>query len=316
MKIGFLFSLPRAGSTYSQRVLSSSPDVITTPETWLFPALYGIRKGDAPIAEFAYDHVRAGLTDVVNLMDDGEAVWRDAIRHFAESFFSPFVDEGQLFLEKTPRNAAFSADLIESFPNAPVLFLWRNPLSVVASINRTWGGGKRKAYFYDYDLRVGLKAMIDSARKYASLPNVKCVRYEDLVSSPDAIWPEIFDHFGATYKADFVNKPRKMLSTMGDQTGQVKYSGTSSDSVLSWQKAFGSGPRRKWAHAYLEYIGEEDLAFMGYDKNELLAGLSHKGDRHWSDAFLISGTPLYHRLEPYALKTKSGRNGNTKFARR
>ncbi|MEJ2003138.1 MAG: sulfotransferase [Maritimibacter sp.] len=316
MRTGFIFSLPRAGSTYAQRVLSAAPDVITTPETWLFPALMGIRGHDAPLAEFAYDHVRIGLDDILSPLDDGEAAWRASIRAFADTLFAQFAGPDQLFLEKTPRNAVFCGEIIETFPDAPVLFLWRNPLSVVASINRTWGGGRWKAYFYHYDLYAGLETMIRTARAMADRPNVMAVRYEDLVARPDETWPSVFAHFGASYDPAYVAAPPKMVSRMGDQTGQAKYSGTEAGSSELWTTGFGGTWRRRWVARYLDRIGEENLAFMGYDHNALFDGLDARGDRHWSDALFIGAAPTYHWLEPFALKSKTGRNGISRYARR
>ncbi|NVK57186.1 MAG: sulfotransferase [Alteromonadaceae bacterium] len=316
MRTGFIFSLPRAGSTYAQRVLSASPGIVTTPETWLFPALYGIRSGDAPLADFAYDHVRIGLEDVTALLDDGEQAWRDAIRAAAETLFSRFVTPDQLFLEKTPRNSGFSREIIATFPDAPVLFLWRNPLSVIASINRTWGKGRWKAYFYYYDIFAGLRAMIDTARKMQANPNVLCVRYEDLVAQPQETWPRVFAHFGVHYDPAFVAAPPKMLSRMGDQTGQTKYSGTEARSADLWKTGFGGRLRRHWVKRYLESIGEDDLAFMGYDRDALMQGIVRDGDHHWSDAAFIGLAPLYHLIEPRILKGKRGRSGRRAFARR
>ena len=316
MRTGFIFSLPRAGSTYTQRVLSASPRVATTPETWLFPALFGIRHGDSPLADFGYDHVRIGLNDVTALLDNGNEAWRHSIRAAAETLFSRFAAPNQLFLEKTPRNAIFCREILSTFPDSPALFVWRNPLSVIASINRTWGAGKWKTYFYHYDLYSGLRSMIETARDNSENPNIMCVRYEDLVKSPQTIWPTVFEHFGLEYDPAYVAAPPKMLSRMGDQIGQTKYTRTESRSTDLWKTAFGSRHRRRWVNSYLDWIGTEDLAFMGYQKDALIEDIARTGDSHWSDIIMIGAAPLYHCFEPYILRGKFGRLGLNKFARR
>ncbi|MCR8725874.1 sulfotransferase family protein [Frigidibacter sp. ROC022] len=316
MPIGFIFSLPRSGSTYAQRVLSAAPEIATTPETWLLPALFGIRSGDAPLADFAYDHVRAGLDDVLARLDDGEHAWREALRAAAEKLFSNFVGPGQTFLEKTPRNALFSREIVTTFPDAPVLFLWRNPLSIVASMNRTWGRGRWKAHFYHYDLYLGLPALIATARQFAGHSNVMAVRYEDLVARPEETWPAVFAHFGASYDPAYFQKPPKILSRMGDQTGQARYAGTATQPTGLWKTGFGGELRRRWAARYLAQLGDKNLGFMGYDRGTLLDGLSRDGERHWSDAWFLGTSRLYHLIEPYALSTKAGRTGRHRFARR
>jgi hypothetical protein len=315
-KLAFIFSLPRAGSTYVQRVLSSADGVVTVPEPWLMPALFGIRNGPAPVAEFAYDHVRVGLNDMLERLPDGEEVWRKSIVEMTTSLYGAFCADGELFIDKTPRNAAFCEEIMQTFTEARFLFLWRNPLSVVSSINRTWGKGHWKAYFYEYDLYRGLKSMIRGYQAFADDPRVASVRYEDLVTDPAKHWPEVFSHFGLPYNEAGVEAPPKMLSTMGDQSGQLTYSRTSASSIDNWKSGFGNGLRRRWARRYLDHIGNEGLKVMGYDRQELEQGLvEQKGEWHLSDYLILPLSPIYHRIEPRIWKTKRSPEGGF-FARR
>lgn len=297
MRIGFIFSLPRAGSTYVQRVLSGAPDVSTTPETWFLTSLLGTRYGSAPMADFAYDHVRRALDDLLQRFPGAELGWRNAIRSAAETFFASIGDGGELFLEKTPRNAAFSAKIIEIFPDSPSLILWRNPLGVIASINETWGRGHWKAYFYYYDLYYGLLSLLDTARSNENNPNVMQIRYESLVSNPTVLWPGIFAHFNLDTAMDAVSRPPMLIGAMGDPTGQFIYSGTQSVSVDKWMYSFG-GIRSWWARRYLDKIGKENLAYMGYDIDVLKRAIGSGGIWKVSDFVFIPLAPLYHALQP------------------
>jgi Sulfotransferase family len=315
-RLGFIFSLPRAGSTYVQRVLSSAERVRTIPEPWLMPALFGILGGPAPLAEFGYDHVRIGLNDTLARLPDGEEVWRASIADMTRRLYGAFADEGALFLDKTPRNAVFCQDIIEAFPDARFLFLWRNPLGVVSSINQTWGGGHWKAYFYEYDLYKGLRSLVDGYRAYADDPRVAACRYEDLVGDPAAHWPGVFAHFGVPYNQQGVETPPKILGSMGDQSGQAAYSRTSDASTEAWKHGFGNALRRRWARRYLDGIGTDALQLMGYDRAELDAGIAEPGGS-WkmSDYARLPLSPAYHLIEPYVLRTKRLRSQGF-FARR
>lgn len=314
-KCGFIFSLPRSGSTYVQRVLSGAPEVATMPEPWLMPALMGIRYGRAPAADFAYDHVRAGLDDILNSREDGEAVWARSVRAMAEEFYSNFAETNQICIDKTPRNAAFASQIARCLPDAPMLFLWRNPLAVVHSINETWGQGKWKAYFYEYDLRVGLPGMIQAWDELQSRPNVMAVKYEDLAAEPETHWPAIFDHFGATYDAALVAAPPRLMSRMGDRTGQEKYDGTSSASIVTWETGFGSRIRKHWARQYLRELGHNALAKMGYSLEDIEHALSRSvGRSRISDYGYIPMSRLYHKVDPYLLREKLRRDGPKTFA--
>jgi len=314
--LGFIFSLPRAGSTYVQRVLSSAEGVCTIPEPWLMPALFGILDGPAPLAEFGYDHVRIGLNDTLSRLPNGKEVWHNSIAEMTRTFYGAIAEDDELFIDKTPRNAFFCAEIMQAFPDAKILFLWRNPLAVVSSINQTWGRGHWKTYFYEYDLYKGLQSLVDGYRKHNDDPRVAAVRYEDLVSDPATHWPKVFSHFGIPYNEEGVQSPPKMLGAMGDQLGQAAYSRTSASSKDQWKKGFGNGLRRRWARRYLNDVGNDALETMGYDKAELEAGISEPGGI-WkmSDYALLPLSPAYHLIEPYAFRTKRLRSRGF-FARR
>lgn len=317
MKLGFIFSLPRAGSTYTQRVLSAATGVRTTSEPWLMPALLGIRYGTAPHADFAYDHVRKGLDGMLKSLPDPEGAWRHAVRAMAEDIYGNFAGPDELFIDKTPRNAVFAKEIIQTFPEARCLFLWRNPLSVANSINETWGGGHWKTYFYEYDLYAGLESLVATWQAAKANPNIKAIRYEDLVRSPDTHWPEVFAHFGLEYRAEYVARPPKIAVAMGDQSGQAKYSETSSASVDSWEKGFDTELRKRWARKYLRHIGAERLAVMGYELDELLARLEAAPSRfRASDLPRILLSPAYHRLDTYILRDNWLGRHSRRFSRR
>lgn len=300
MKTGFIFSLPRAGSTYVQRVLSAAEGVRTTSEPWLLPPLLGIRHGEQPYADFAYDHVRRGIEGMLQDLPDADAAWRRSVRVMVESLYREFCSSGEIFIDKTPRNAVFSSEIMRTFDEAPVLFLWRNPLAVAHSINETWGDGRWKTYFYEYDLYAGQEALIAAYSEFRDEPRVMAVRYEDLVSEPKKHWPSIFSHFGLEYRYEYVAEPPKLLLAMGDQRGQEKYSGTSTGSVHSWTEGFDTSIRRIWARRYLKYMGAERLALMGYSLNALLNQLGSAPSRfRISDVSRVLFSSLYHRVDPF-----------------
>lgn len=300
MKLGFIFSLPRSGSTYAQRVLSGSDQVATTPEPWLLPPLMSIRHGDQPYAQWGYDHARVGLEDMLSKLDDREAVWRGAMRAATESVFSSFTQPGQIYIDKTPRNAEFAHEIMATFPDARFLFLWRNPLSVVKSINQTWGSGHWKAYFYEYDLRLGLQSLVETYRQNQSDERVLAVRYEDLVADPQTHWPRIFDHFGVDYDPSYAQNPPKLVGKMGDISGQEKFASTSDTSIDDWPSSFGSSLRKRWARSYLEDLGDVRLSIMGYDKRDLLERLQSAPSKfNWTDFLYLPLAPVYHRISPY-----------------
>lgn len=316
-KMGFIFSLPRAGSTYCQRVLASSPDIVSPPEPWLLPALMGIRYSDDVVSDFAYDHVRIALQDLLTQIPSGEDAWLTAIRAMTEELYGNFVSkQSQVFIDKTPRNAGFSKEISHAFPEARFIFLWRNPLSVVSSMNNTWGNGRWKAYFYHYDLYGSLPKLIDHAIEVSADRRYLCIKYEDLVSDPQKYWPLVFDHLGVEFDLDYLVNLPKFKSVMGDKTGQEKFLSSTSESKDTWRYGFGGRLRRREAIRLLDHIGKERLRFMGYEYDELIGGIKFSGKKSISDFLYILFGPLYHRFEPRIFRENRRRWGVSRFARR
>ncbi|PJA08408.1 MAG: sulfotransferase, partial [Flavobacteriales bacterium CG_4_10_14_0_2_um_filter_32_8] len=84
-----------------------------------------------------------------------------AVRHFAEELYGKASDkQATYFLDKTPRYSLVVEDVIETFPDGKFLFLWRNPLSLVASMMETWGSGRWNLYYLNVDLYQGLERLI------------------------------------------------------------------------------------------------------------------------------------------------------------
>jgi len=317
MNLGFIFSLPRAGSTYTLRVLSAGKGIRTSSEPWLMPALLGIRSGRQPFAEFHYDHVRIGLDALLTETGAGEEAWREGVRAMATTLYSHLAGPDDTFIDKTPRNSLFTREIIETFPDAPCLFLWRNPLSVIHSMNETWGKGRWKAYFYEIDLLDGLKHMVDTYALVRDRPNVLAVRYEDLVADPDAAWPKIFAHFGSEFDPAYAKNPPRLNVRMGDQSGQKKYAQTSAASVASWLEGIDTPIRKGWVRRYLHELGAERLATMGYELDELLAQLS-EAKQHFraSDIPLIWLSRAYHKCSPFVWSARRKARADRSFSLR
>ena len=82
MKLIFLFSLPRSGSTLLQRLIASHPQVATVSEPWLvLPYLYTLR-GRGIYAEFDYKTSSTAIQDFCEELPNGPeeyllALWKE-----------------------------------------------------------------------------------------------------------------------------------------------------------------------------------------------------------------------------------------------
>ena len=117
----------RSGTTLLQRVIASHPDVFALYEPvglWLY-------------ADPSRDH---------DEFDENDAT--DRVKRYIRNEFLKFQEEhgGRVIVEKTPHNILRIPYVREIFPDAHFIYIIRNPLSFVSSVELKWqrpAGGKR-----------------------------------------------------------------------------------------------------------------------------------------------------------------------------
>jgi hypothetical protein len=194
----FLLSLPRSGSTLVQRVLATHDEISTTPEPWLLlPQVYALRERGA-YAEYGHVPASRAIREFAERLPNGEEDYRDELRRFILALYARASGgSSAYFLDKTPRYHLVLEDLFRIFPDARYVFLWRNPLAIVASIVETWAQGTWKLERWRTDLFDGLANMVAAFERHAEL---SCsVRYEQLVTDTLRAWPLIFEHLGLLF---------------------------------------------------------------------------------------------------------------------
>jgi Sulfotransferase family len=278
----FIFSLPRTGSTLLQRLLAAHPDVSTTAEPWiLLPILYG-RRERGVVAEYGHRSQVRALEDFREHLPRGEADIDDAVRAYALGLYQKASSLGsRYFVDKTPRYHVIAEEIMRVFGNsARYVFLWRNPLAVVASIVTTWGGGRWKFNAYYIDLFEGLAALTDAYRRWA--PSAHALRYEDLVADPSRELAACLGYIGLDRNDDLADRLStiRLQGRMGDPTGVDRFGAVSKQSLESWKTVLVGPYRRAWSRHYLAWIGPERLNVMGYDSAKLLKELA--STRHLS----------------------------------
>lgn len=272
----FIFSLPRTGSTLLQRLLAAHPDVSTTAEPWiLLPLFYGRRERGA-VAEYGHRSQVRALEDFRDNLPRGDADIDEAVRAYALALYEKASSlRSRYFIDKTPRYHLIAEDIMRVFgEGARYVFLWRNPLAVVASIVRTWGGGRWKFNAYYVDLFDGLAALTEAYQRRA--PSAHALRYEDLVEDPRREVAACLRYVGLDPDDDVVERLSmvRLHGRMGDSTGVNRYRSVSSQSLESWKRVLVGPYRRAWSRRYLAWIGPERLRIMGYDSAHLLEELA------------------------------------------
>jgi hypothetical protein len=262
----FVLSLPRSGSTLVQRVLATHREVATTPEPWvLLPQIYAMRQRGV-VAEYGHVPSARAIGEFAARLPNGKQDYDEELRRFILALYlKASMGRGSYFLDKTPRYHFVTADLVQLFPEAKCIFLWRNPLAIATSIVQTWCGGRWKLDRWRVDLFDGLTHLVDA---YEHRADASCaIRYEDLVTDPLTAWPRLFDYLGLSFEPSMLESfgDVRLQARMGDRTGWREYGTISAAPLYKWPATVCNPMRKQWLQRYIEWIGERRLATMGYD---------------------------------------------------
>ena len=270
----FLMSLPRAGSTLVQRVLAAHDQIATASEPWLLlPQIY-IIKGRGMYAEYNQRLATEALSDFMQELPGGPDDYFAELRQFVLQLYRRASRDGaHYFLDKTPRYHLVAADVFRLFPDAKFIFLWRNPLAVVSSLVETWAGGKWSPHRWRVDLFDGLANLVSAYEGHAD--EVCAVRYEDLISSPEASWPRLFEYLEIPFDPESLTGFQRveLKGRMGDPSGSRQYQALSKEPLKKWMRSLDNPFRKAWCRRYLNWVGEHRLSLMGYCLDDLLREL-------------------------------------------
>src|SRR5689334_2436132 len=194
----FLLSAPRSGSTVVQRVLAAHSGVATVSEPWvLLPMLRPLRDG-LPAAGPLDPAIHEAVSDLLLELPNGRADYLAAVREAAMHVYRAVAGPGcAWFVDKSPVYHLVVDEIAEAFPEAPLVFLWRNPLAVVASAVELFDDGHFEAPRYTMALFQSFHDLVAARRRYADRSH--SVRFEDLVSG-DAAWHRLLSSIGITFE--------------------------------------------------------------------------------------------------------------------
>lgn len=274
MKPIFIFSLPRAGSTLLQRVLSADHQIATVAEPWfLLPMVYPLKKIGVE-AEYSHYLTNIALEDFISGLSGGGETYNAAIRAAAMSLYEKSADDkAEYFIDKTPRYSLISDHIVDIFPEGKFIMLWRNPLSVIASLIETFGKGKWVMSHFKSDLYPGILNLIKTYKKN----HTKClaIKYEDLVSEPEKNIETIANYLGIPLDSNCLKSfsDVEFRGRLGDPSGIKIYDSLDKTPVEKWKNVVNTPLRKWWCKRYLRWLGTDNLAVMGYDLESLLSDL-------------------------------------------
>lgn len=268
----FLFSIPRSGSTLIQRIIASHDGVATVSEPWLLlPHAYTMRSGGVD-AEYVHSLMVTAIEDFCEQLPRQKEDYEQELRDFVLRLYEKAAGDGaRYFLDKSPPYCLIASEIMRLFPEGKFVFLWRNPLSVLASIVDTWGPW-RPTLFRE-DLFIGLPRLIETYRSERS--RAHAVRFEDLLAGDVGQWEALMGYLGIEFKRSSLDRfsDIQLNGRMGDPTGVKRYAKLSDEPEQKWKQTLANPLRRAWCHRYLRFLGEDRLSVMGYDRRRMLEAL-------------------------------------------
>lgn len=307
MRLIFVFSLPRSGSTLLQRVLCRESEIETVPEPWILLPLFSCLRDDGIYTDYGHSLYRRAAQDFEKELDEGRGAIDDALRQCALNLYQHASDDPAMFLDKTPRYHLIAEHILRIFSDARFIFLWRNPLSIIASMLTTWGQGRWILYRYKVDLYRGLSRLVNAYQTTSR--NVLSVRFEDLVRFENQGWERIYDYLDLeTNGIDAVTHVPELSGEMGDPK-QKKHKKVSKAPVDKWKRVLTNPLRKAWARNYLQWIQQDRLDTMEYDLDALLEELDAiplSSDYVVSDLGRMTMGLVHPLLDHYVWKDKMG----------
>lgn len=305
----FLLSLPRTGSTLCQRILSASPDIDTVNEPhFLLPLLYSI-KDTGVRSTYQHKYSAWAIQDFCKTLPRGEQDYLDEIGQLALRLYQKAMHKpAHYFIDKTPKYHFILKELFTIFPDGKFIFLWRNPLAILASLISTWGDGNWNLYNFYVDLFQGWETLATAFREYAD--RSISIRYEDVVLRPEDTFANIFEYLQIPFNSMVLQSFSNVIlqGRVSDPNSQMdEYQSIIIRPLEKWRKILDNPLRKAWARRYLRWLGNERLALAGYSLEELLSSLDQIPNRNHHllrDACWIPLGAAYHLFEFQMFKEK------------
>jgi hypothetical protein len=248
-------------------MLSSHADIATTPEPWILLTLISMSKQGTHLSNYSSQVCTQAINSFTKEIDNNNN-YNELLADFVLSLYQVAKQgDESFFIDKTPRYYYIIDEIINLFPNAKFIFLFRNPVQIYASVLTTWCNNSFfKLYRNKDDLYLAPKLLSNAYEKYKDIS--LAVNYDDLVSNDKNECSKIFTYLGIQEdlntpfecKANSFNKGQ-----MGDPTGQIKYTSVSTQSIDSWRTVFNN-PFRKWyLKRYIDLLGDTVASAHAYD---------------------------------------------------
>jgi hypothetical protein len=262
-------------------MLGSHSQIYTHPEPHLVQPLYYAGYFDRVDAA-PYDHINASeaMREFVQALPSGEADYVEACRAYLELLYGRMLEPTgrRYFLDKTPANSLVAPFIEKVFPQARYVVLTRHPLAVFSSYAESFFEGDYAAAFEFNPLLVRYVPALARFLEETRTRHVH-VRYEDLVSEPEARMRDILDMLDLPFEDGVIayGEQAHESKSYGDPK-VTEHARPVTASVERWASVLAADEaKRDVSLKALENVPREDVEAWGYRPDDLLEPLERAG---------------------------------------
>jgi hypothetical protein len=223
-------------------------------------------------AEYNAVLANSALTDFLESLKDGEQHYFRAIREMALHLYGEACRQAGKthFLDKTPRYYLIIPELAKIFPKAKFVFLYRNPLAILASYLNTYVKGHWPILAsYQQDLITAVDLLLTGARFLGD--RVATVHYEELVVNPAHHVERICTHLNIAFSPQMLDYGQfsPPSGKMGDSQNINQFSRVTTQSLNRWIELTHDHQTKHFALMYLQALGPQVIAELGYNYEDI-----------------------------------------------
>lgn len=260
----FIISQPRAGSTLLQKILENNKQIKSSDEPWLTLSLGSLLQSDIKISsDYDFTLARDAINNFLkqnNLEDEFNHEMVSLIR----KMYGRISENECYFLEKTPRNYFILDYITQYFPEAKVIVLKRNLVSVVSSILNSWHDNNLNAIKSHYkDIFEAPKKIFQYSKNNTQVFELT---YQELVLNTDNVLEKLTQYLDLSEPLINHYKVEKDIQ-FGDTIGVFKSNKVEFSSLEKWKK--DTPESLCFYYWYLQNLDNSLKSFFYQDIDEL-----------------------------------------------
>lgn len=271
----FIFALPRSGSTLLQKMLMTSPNISSANEPWILLPLLSMRIECSKKTNYSHAKSVVAINDFIGRNPGGEDIYREGLRRFVLEMYNTYsINSTQYFLDKTPRYYLIIPEILNLFPDAKFIFLFRNPIEILNSKLRTWHSNRFKGmHDYHIDITEGFRLLANGTKLLDKRAHY--LSYQELINNPDQQISRIAEYLNlSSWPSPTIMDGVELKGRLGDPNilNNTEYNRirNKKNEQEQWKETFNTKLRKKILLNFIKNVDELYLNYLGIKRCDLV----------------------------------------------